>query len=79
MGLLIVNPSKVSSGDVAASDIAAGIASVFIGSRLGVLETIVGAKTGQFLSIKLNLEDLDLKDFSSVKDQLEPYRAKLIK
>lgn len=63
------------TGDIAAQ---AGytVMSMIFGSILG---SATGVFAGHGLSTRIKLKKLDLKDFSAVKNQLEPYQAKLKK
>ena len=79
LGLWIGNSKDPNTGELA-NDIlvkfTSVVAGVLVGSTLG---TAAGAQTGKLLSIRLNLKNLDLLDFSSVSGRLEPYQANIKK
>ncbi|HXH99349.1 MAG TPA: hypothetical protein VNI52_03715 [Sphingobacteriaceae bacterium] len=79
LGLIMAGSDSADSGELF-SDITESLAFVVTGITVGsIVGTAAGAQVGQLLSKRLNLKNLDLKDFSSVKNLLEPYQAKLIK
>ncbi|HEY0769536.1 MAG TPA: hypothetical protein VGD31_04320, partial [Sphingobacteriaceae bacterium] len=79
LGLWIGNSQDPNTGELA-NDIlvkfTSVVAGVLIGSTLG---TAAGAQTGKLLSVRLNLRNLDLLNFSSVRGRLEPYQANIKK
>lgn len=79
IGLKSGSNKAVNTGSLG-GDIGAKAGYTIIGMVLGsILGSATGALAGHSLSTRLVLKKLDLKDFSSIKHQIEPFQAKLIK
>ncbi|HEY0667667.1 MAG TPA: hypothetical protein VGD22_05795 [Sphingobacteriaceae bacterium] len=79
LGLWIGNSKDPNTGELA-NDILVKLTSVVTGVLVGsTLGTVAGAQAGSLLSIRLNLKNLDLLDFTSVSGRLEPYQANIKK